>query len=196
MRRCTAATVCSGCSKSRCARFPAWQRKVTVGGALTSWLGVLGPYWLAPILLVTTRHEAAPLTLGAATLLYAFGVALMLGSDAQKYDGLDVKKGRKPTASCRWRGGSYLRRDLLYVIFAVVVLRPPGRPASCTSAVCARCLCRTYVAQGSAHVALPRVGCVQGAHRLPVAAPVPRQRPGAAGGAFDRHVMPCSRGLR
>jgi hypothetical protein len=36
---------------------PGWQKKITIGGAINAWLFVLGPYWLAPWLIVAQRIE-------------------------------------------------------------------------------------------------------------------------------------------
>jgi len=88
--------------KDRVFPDPAWERKVTIGGAINSWLLVLGLYWLAPVLLVTQRYQASPAILGGAILLYAIGVVLMMGSDAQKYFVLRVRGfagASSPTAS-------------------------------------------------------------------------------------------------
>ena len=51
-----------------------WQHRITFGGAFLSFALVLGPYWLAPILLVRRRHRAARLAPGrCATIAYAIG---------------------------------------------------------------------------------------------------------------------------
>lgn len=100
---------------------PGWQRKVTVGGAVNSWLLVLGPYWIAPVLLVVNRLEAAPATLALATLLYALGVVTMFGSDAQKYFVLRLRKGLITDGFfARVRHPNYLGEMMLYASFAIV----------------------------------------------------------------------------
>ena len=40
-----------------------WDRKVTFMGAINSFLMVLGPYWLAPYLLISSPQEEAPSTI-------------------------------------------------------------------------------------------------------------------------------------
>ncbi len=100
---------------------PAWQKKVTVFGALNAWLFVLGPYWIAPWLIVTQRIEQPSPVLGAAIMLYALGVALMVGADAQKYFVLRARRGliRDGFFACT-RNPNYLGEMMLYASFAVV----------------------------------------------------------------------------
>ena len=78
-------------------------RKITLGAALNSWLLVLGLYWMAPVLLVTLRLEQPAWVLAAATVLYAVGVVLMMGSDAQKFFVLKVRGYRSFNQGFRWR---------------------------------------------------------------------------------------------
>ncbi len=100
---------------------PAWQKKLTIAGAINTWLFVLGLYWLAPILLVTRRYEAPPAVLGFAILLYAIGVVLMVGSDAQKYFVLRSRKGLiRDGFFARTRNPNYLGEMMLYASFAIV----------------------------------------------------------------------------
>ena len=107
--------------KDRVFPDPAWQKKLTVGGAINTWLLVLGLYWLAPILLVTRRHEAAPAMLGGAILLYAIGVVLMVASDAQKYFVLRTRRGLITDGFfARTRNPNYLGEMMLYASFAIV----------------------------------------------------------------------------
>lgn len=108
--------------KDRVFPDPAWQKKLTVGGAINTWLLVLGLYWLAPILLVTRRHEAAPATLGGAILLYAIGVVVMVASDAQKYFVLRTRRGLITDGFfARTRNPNYLGEMMLYGSFALMV---------------------------------------------------------------------------
>jgi len=107
--------------KDRVFPDPAWERKVTIGGAINSWLLVLGLYWLAPVLLVTQRYQASPAILGGAILLYAIGVVLMMGSDAQKYFVLRVRRGLITDGFfSRTRNPNYLGETMVYASFAIV----------------------------------------------------------------------------
>jgi protein-S-isoprenylcysteine O-methyltransferase Ste14 len=100
---------------------PSWEKKVTVGSALNSWLLVLGLYWLAPVLLITSRHEASPRTLAICTIVYAIGVVLMMGSDAQKHFVLKAKKGLITDGFfARVRHPNYLGEMMLYGSFAAL----------------------------------------------------------------------------
>jgi protein-S-isoprenylcysteine O-methyltransferase Ste14 len=98
-----------------------WQKKITIGGAINAWLFVLGPYWLAPWLLVSQRIEQPPAVLGAAIVLYALGVVLMIGADAQKYFMLRARPGLIVDGFfARTRNPNYLGEMMIYASFAVV----------------------------------------------------------------------------
>ena len=100
---------------------PGWQKKVTIGGALNAWLFVLGPYWIAPWLIVTQRIEQPPVVLGAVIVLYALGVALMVGADAQKYFVLRARRGLISDGFfARTRNPNYLGEMMIYASFAIV----------------------------------------------------------------------------
>lgn len=103
---------------------PNWQRRVTLGGAFSSFALVLGPYWLAPWLLISGAAgvpERPAWLLGGAALLYALGVAIMLAADAQKYFTLRVERGLITTGMFRFvRHPNYLGEMMLYAAFALV----------------------------------------------------------------------------
>jgi protein-S-isoprenylcysteine O-methyltransferase Ste14 len=100
---------------------PNWEKKVTIGSALNSWLLVLGLYWLAPVLLITSRYEAPARTLAIATIVYAVGVVLMMGADAQKHFVLRARKGLITDGFfARVRHPNYLGEMMLYGSFAAV----------------------------------------------------------------------------
>lgn len=107
--------------KDLCFPDPNFRRKITLGAALNSWLLVLGLYWMAPVLLVTLRLEQPAWVLAAATVLYAVGVVLMMGSDAQKFFVLKVRQGLITDGFfARVRHPNYLGEMMLYGSFAVV----------------------------------------------------------------------------
>ncbi|MBM4283472.1 MAG: DUF1295 domain-containing protein [Deltaproteobacteria bacterium] len=107
--------------KDRLFPDPNWEVRVTFAGALSSWALVLGPYWIAPTLIVVQRREATPAVLGLATLLYAVGVVVMIGADAQKSFVLKAKKGLITDGFfARVRHPNYLGEMTLYGSFAVV----------------------------------------------------------------------------
>lgn len=102
---------------------PNWEKRVTFGGAVMMWVGALGLYWLAPVLIVTQRIEAPLWLLAAATLAYVLGVVVMMGSDAQKYFVLKARRGLITDGFfARVRHPNYLGEMLLYGSFAALSL--------------------------------------------------------------------------
>ncbi|MBX3469847.1 MAG: DUF1295 domain-containing protein [Planctomycetes bacterium] len=100
---------------------PSWQKRVTLAGALSAWLLVLGPYWLAPVLLISRGVEQPPELLAAATLLYVLGLVVMVGADAQKFFVLRARPGLITDGFfARTRNPNYLGEMTLYASFALV----------------------------------------------------------------------------
>jgi protein-S-isoprenylcysteine O-methyltransferase Ste14 len=100
---------------------PNWQKRITIAGGIAAWLLVLGPYWLAPILIVTQRAEAPPWLIGLCILVYALGVVVMIGSDAQKYFVLKERRGLITNGFFgRVRHPNYLGEMMLYGSFAAL----------------------------------------------------------------------------
>ncbi|MES2641375.1 MAG: DUF1295 domain-containing protein [Myxococcota bacterium] len=107
--------------KDRVFPDPGWEQKVTFGAALSAWLLVLGPYWIAPVLIVVGRIEAPPSLLAIATLIYALGVVLMMGSDAQKFFVLKARRGLITDGFfANVRHPNYLGEMMLYGSFALL----------------------------------------------------------------------------
>lgn len=103
---------------------PSWQIKVTVGGAFMSVLLVLGPYWLLPYLLVAgyAKGLASMWMLMLAVLIFVIGLTLMIGSDAQKYFVLRIRKGLITDGFFkRVRHPNYLGEMMIYGAFALMV---------------------------------------------------------------------------
>jgi protein-S-isoprenylcysteine O-methyltransferase Ste14 len=98
-----------------------WQQRVTFGGAFLSFALVLGPYWLAPILLMRDQTEQPAWLLASAAIAYAIGVVVMMASDAQKHFTLAERRGLITTGFfARVRHPNYLGEMILYGSFAVV----------------------------------------------------------------------------
>ncbi len=98
-----------------------WQTRITLGGAFMTFALVLGPYWLAPILLVADDTQQPPWLLACATISYALGVVLMMASDGQKHFTLQHRRGLITTGwFARVRHPNYLGEMVLYASFAVV----------------------------------------------------------------------------
>jgi protein-S-isoprenylcysteine O-methyltransferase Ste14 len=107
--------------KDRVMPDPGWEQRVTFGAAFTMWATVLGPYWIAPWIVVSQRVEASPAVLAFAGILYAVGVVVMMASDAQKHFTLKVRRGLITTGFfARVRHPNYLGEMMLYAAFAVV----------------------------------------------------------------------------
>lgn len=107
--------------KDRVFPDPNWEKKITFGAGFSMFALVLGPYWLAPVLLVTRRYEAPAWLLCAAGIIYVLGVVLMMGSDAQKYFTLKVKRGLITDGFfARVRHPNYLGEMMLYGTFALL----------------------------------------------------------------------------
>lgn len=100
---------------------PGWQRPVTIPSALIMSLTVLGPYWIAPYLCITNRFEASPALMGLSTGVYALGLALMIGADAQKYFTLKHKRGLITSGFfAATRNPNYLGEMMIYGSFAAL----------------------------------------------------------------------------
>jgi protein-S-isoprenylcysteine O-methyltransferase Ste14 len=98
-----------------------WQVRITLGGAFLSFALVLGPYWLAPILLVRDDTQQPAWLLVTAAICYAIGVVVMMASDAQKHFTLAERRGLITTGFfARVRHPNYLGEMILYASFAVV----------------------------------------------------------------------------
>ena len=98
---------------------PAWRRPTTLAGAANAWLWVLGPYWIAPWLIVSQRIEQPSWMLAVATVLYALGLVLMVGADAQKFFVLRARSGLIVDGFfARTRNPNYLGEMMIYAAFA------------------------------------------------------------------------------
>ena len=104
-----------------------WQAGVTLGGGLMAILGVLGPYWVAPWLLISPvlglLHVGAGwIGMTVAIFIYVLGLAFMLAADAQKYYTLKHHKGLITTGMFAIiRHPNYLGEMMIYGSFALVV---------------------------------------------------------------------------
>jgi protein-S-isoprenylcysteine O-methyltransferase Ste14 len=100
---------------------PGWRRPITLAGALNAWLFVLGPYWIAPWLIVSGDIEAPAWVLGTAVALYAIGLTWMVGADAQKFFVLRERAGLIVDGFfARTRNPNYLGEMMIYAAFAML----------------------------------------------------------------------------
>ncbi len=106
--------------------FPdrSWQRRVTWGGAVFTFVG-LGTYWLFPWFLasgVLGQALPGPLLVALAVALHTMGLGLMLAADAQKHFTLRHGPGLiQDGLFRRVRHPNYLGEMMLYGAYAVLV---------------------------------------------------------------------------
>lgn len=103
-----------------------WHVRVTLGGALMSFLLVLGLYWVAPFLLISgvLRPAQPPSSglLGAAIALHTLGVVMMIAADWQKYYRLKYNPGLITDGMFRFiRHPNYLGEMIVYSSYALLV---------------------------------------------------------------------------
>ena len=100
-----------------------WNTKVTLGGAVWMVLLVLGPYWLAPWLLMSrTAPAAGAAQCAAGCLVSVVGQCVMMASDAQKTFTLAHKKGLITSGMFRYvRHPNYTGEMMVYGGFALMV---------------------------------------------------------------------------
>ncbi|AIN99012.1 hypothetical protein LPMP_251490 [Leishmania panamensis] len=100
---------------------PRWETMVTIGGAMTSFIAVLGPYWVIAYNAIMRGTERSNVALCAATVMYAVGLVIMTGADTQKYFVLRERKGLiKDGFFARTRNPNYLGEVMIYGSFAFV----------------------------------------------------------------------------
>jgi protein-S-isoprenylcysteine O-methyltransferase Ste14 len=106
---------------------PNWQRRVTIGGGINAFLGVLGWYWVFGWLLVSgVSQPDYPLPDFAwfclCVSLCITGSAIMIAADAQKYFTLRVQRGLITNGMHRYvRHPNYLGEIMIYGSFAMMV---------------------------------------------------------------------------
>lgn len=104
-----------------------WQARVTIGGAIMSFLLVLGPYWVIPWLLLSgvlgpDHAQPSPAMMAACVGLHTIGVALMIGADSQKNAVLRIRSGLiEDGFYSRTRHPNYLGEMAVYASYALMV---------------------------------------------------------------------------
>lgn len=103
---------------------PAFQCNVTLGSALIAWVAALGPY-LVPAYRLASGKASNDVSFERAwlcTLLYVFGVVIMLLADSQKFYVLKYKKGLIADGIMRHtRNPNYLGEMMIYGSFVILV---------------------------------------------------------------------------
>jgi protein-S-isoprenylcysteine O-methyltransferase Ste14 len=103
---------------------PAFQSNVTLGSALIAWIATLGPY-LVPAYRLASGKASNDVSFERAwlcTLIYVFGVVIMLLADSQKFYVLKYKKGLIADGMMRHsRNPNYLGEMMIYGSFVLLV---------------------------------------------------------------------------
>lgn len=106
---------------------PGWQRRVTIGGGLVAFIGVLGWYWVFGWLLIAgVSRPQYPLPDGAwfalCISLCMTGTVIMIAADAQKYFSLRLQRGLITDGMHRFvRHPNYLGEMMVYASLALMV---------------------------------------------------------------------------
>lgn len=104
-----------------------WQQRITIGGGINAFLGVLGWYWVFGWLLVSgTAQPDYPLPDAVwfclCISLCIVGSAMMVAADAQKFFTLRVQKGLITDGMHKYvRHPNYLGEMMIYGSFAMMV---------------------------------------------------------------------------
>ena len=106
---------------------PNWQQRITIGGGINAFLGVLGWYWVFGWLLISGASDPAyPLPDNAwfalCISLCILGCVIMIAADAQKFFTLRVKRGLITDGLHKYvRHPNYLGEMMIYGSFALMV---------------------------------------------------------------------------
>jgi protein-S-isoprenylcysteine O-methyltransferase Ste14 len=106
---------------------PAWQVRITLGGGVVAFVGVLGWYWVFGWLLISgVSQPHYPLPDGAwfalCISLCMLGTTIMIAADAQKYFTLRERRGLITDGMHRYlRHPNYLGEMMVYGSLALMV---------------------------------------------------------------------------
>lgn len=109
--------------------FPdaSWEKRVTFGGAVMSWVLVLGLYWVFPLLLISPvlgpgRPQPSDPLMAFCIGLHTLGVAVMMSADCQKNVTLKIRRGLITDGMyARVRHPNYLGEMMIYAAYALMV---------------------------------------------------------------------------
>jgi protein-S-isoprenylcysteine O-methyltransferase Ste14 len=97
-----------------------WEEEVSLVMALVIFV-FLGSYWVAPLVLISSRVQPSMALMAIAIATNLFGIFLHYGSDAQKYFTLKYKQGLITEGFfSRSRNPNYLGEILIYLGFALL----------------------------------------------------------------------------
>lgn len=104
-----------------------WEVFTTIPSSLMAFLVVLGPYWIAPLLLITgvlgsSYQYPSNEILATAIFIHTLGAVIMMSADAQKHYTLQIKKGLITTGLFKYiRHPNYLGEMMIYGSYALIV---------------------------------------------------------------------------
>ncbi len=108
--------------------FPdaSWERRITWGGAVMTWVLVLGLYWVFPVLLISPllgdRPQPPGWLIALAIGTHTLGVAVMMAADCQKNTTLRIRRGLITDGMfARVRHPNYLGEMMIYGSYALLV---------------------------------------------------------------------------
>lgn len=97
-----------------------WEQEIPLGMGIFTFV-MVGLYWVAPFILISSGREPSPPLIAAAVSINIFGVFLHYSSDAQKYYTLKYKSGLITEGFfARCRNTNYLGEILIYTGFAML----------------------------------------------------------------------------
>ena len=108
-------------------RDAGWEKRITFGGAVMSWVLVLGLYWVFPVLLISPvlgpdRSLPSNALLAFCIGLHTLGVAIMMSADCQKNMTLKIRRGLITDGMfARVRHPNYLGEMMIYASYALLV---------------------------------------------------------------------------
>jgi protein-S-isoprenylcysteine O-methyltransferase Ste14 len=102
-------------------RDGSFNSRVTRGGALMSYLLLVGWYWLFPWFFLNRDTAPSNVLLFAAIAMHTWGITWMIASDCQKYFQLKYRKGLMTNGMFRYtRNPNFFGEILIYLSYAVL----------------------------------------------------------------------------
>tara|TARA_B100000700_G_scaffold263554_1_gene300773 strand:+ start:341 stop:1099 length:759 start_codon:yes stop_codon:yes gene_type:complete len=99
----------------------AWKQKATISSICFIFVSVLGPYWVAPYLLITRKPYIKNWVILSSIGIHTIGCVLMMASDTQKFWILKYKKGLINNGwFSRCRNTNYLGEMMIYSSYALL----------------------------------------------------------------------------
>jgi len=104
-----------------------FDRRITLGGTLVLYVGLIAWYWLLPYLFLSRHIEPSYPLLAACIAVHTVGVVLMVAADLQKNFILKMRKGLIDSGVFAYtRNPNYLGEILIYGTYAVLAAHWAG----------------------------------------------------------------------